>query len=139
MGLVAENADKAQKLREFIDRQSGELNSALIELIFEAGEQLSDLKGIVYQTLNGLRLFNTWRILIGRWERPEDFINEIEQILRNTFGFRKLRAEDSSLADSFLKVCILTQNIFRSQGSLSSLLTVQDFSGERPGCIKRIP
>ena len=103
VGLVAENPDKAQKLRDFIDRQSGELNSALIELILEAGEHLSDLRGIVTQKPQWSAfvqyLVHTYR----QMGRPEDFINKTEQILRNTFGFRKLRAENASLVDRFLE------------------------------------
>ncbi len=103
VGLVADNEEKAEKLKRFIKRQVGELNSALIQLALEAGDQLDDLGKIVYKKPQWSAfvqyLVHTYR----QMGQPESFVNEIEQILRNTFGFRKLRAKDSSLADSFLQ------------------------------------
>ena len=103
VGLIAENTDKAQKLRKFINRRSGELNSALIELVLETGEQLSDLKGIVNQKPQWSAFVQYLAHTYRQMGRPEDFINQTEQILRNTFGFRKLRAENPSIVDSFLE------------------------------------
>lgn len=102
VGLVAEDNDKAQKLREFINRQSGELNSALIRLVIDADEQLSDLEDLVYRkpqwSVFVQYLAHTYR----QMGRPVDFMNKTEQILRNTFGFRKLKTEAPTLFDSFL-------------------------------------
>ena len=103
VGLVAENSEKAQKLRNFIDRQSGELNSTLIELIREAGEQLTDLKGIVERQPQWSAFVQYLAHTYRQMGRPEDFVNKTEQILRNTFGFRKLRAEAPTLVDRFLE------------------------------------
>ena len=130
VGLVAENADKAQKLREFIDRQSGELNSALIELISEAGEQLGDLKGIVYQNPQWSAFVQYLAHTYRQMGRPEDFINEIEQILRNTLGFRKLRAEDSPLADSFLEGVYSYAEYIQEPGQPIKLVDSTGFSLE---------
>ena len=130
VGLVAENAGKAQKLRRFIDRQSGELNSALIELVSEAGEQLSDLKGIVYRNPQWSAFVQYLAHTYRQMGQPEDFINEIEQILRNTFGFRKLRAEDSSLADSFLEGVHSYAEYMREPGQPIKLADSTGFSLE---------
>ena len=130
VGLVAENADKAQKLREFIDRQSGELNSALIELISEAGEQLGDLKGIVYQNPQWSAFVQYLAHTYRQMGQPEDFINEIEQILRNTLGFRKLRAKNSSLADSFLEGVYSYAEYIQEPGQPIKLVDSTGFSLE---------
>jgi len=102
VGLVAESTAKAQKLRNFIDRQAGALNSALIELIQEAGAELTDLRGIVNQRHQWSAFVQYLVHTYQQMGKPEDFISKTEQILRNTLGFRKLRAEGSPLADSLL-------------------------------------
>ena len=48
VALVADSPSKAGTLRQFINNQSGDLNSALISLAHEAGEKLGDLRAIVY-------------------------------------------------------------------------------------------
>lgn len=130
VGLVAENANKAQKLREFIDKQSGELNSALIELILEAGEQLSDLKGIVNQKPRWSAFVQYLAHTYRQMGQPEDFINQTEQILRNTFGFRKLRAVDSSLVDRFLEGVHSYAKYIQEPGQPISLVDSTGFSLE---------
>ena len=49
VALVADSDAKAETLRNFINQQSGDLNSALLQLVAEAGDSLSDLGRIVYQ------------------------------------------------------------------------------------------
>ena len=130
IGLVAENADKAQKLREFIDRQSGDLNSALIELIYEARDQLDDLKGIVYQKPQWSAFVQYLAHTYRQMGRPESFMNEIEQVLRNTLGFRKLRSKDSLLADSFLEGVYSYAEYIQEPGQPIKLVDSTGFSLE---------
>lgn len=103
VGLAAETPAKAEKLREFINQQSGELNSALIELVLEAGEHLSDLTGIVKEKPEWSAFVQYLAHTYQQMGQPEDFVNKTEQILRSTFGFRKLRTEAPSIVNRFLE------------------------------------
>ena len=103
IALAAESDDKANTLRSFINQQSSELNSALITLARSAGEKLGDLEGIVYNhpewSIFVQYLTHTYR----QTGQPEEFLNNIEQVLRNTFGYEKLRVRDSTLAELLMK------------------------------------
>ena len=102
VALVAKESKQENALRDFIGKQSGELNSALIKLSQEAKEKLDDLGSIVYSqpewSIFVQYLAHTYR----QMGKPEGFVNDIEQVLRNTFGFEKLRAEDSTMANRLL-------------------------------------
>ena len=102
IALAAESSEKAETLRQFINRQSGDLNSALVALAQEASESLGDLKGIV-------NIHPEWSTFVQyiahtyrQMGQPEGFADEIEQVLRNTFGFEKLRTQNTTLANSLL-------------------------------------
>ena len=102
VALAAENDAKARKLRSFINCQSGELNSALMSLALDAGDQLGNLEAIVYSHPEWSTFVQYLAHTYRQMGQPEGFVNEIEQILRNTFGFEKLRAENSTLANRLL-------------------------------------
>lgn len=102
VALVADNPLKADSLRIFINRQSGDLNSALIQLAQEAHEMLTDLEGIVYFHPEWSTFVQYLAHTYRQMGKPEDFADEIEQVLRGTFGFEKLRSEHSSLAENLL-------------------------------------
>jgi replicative superfamily II helicase len=102
VALVADSEAKAATLRQFINKQAGDLNSALVILAIEAKEMLNDLRGIVniYPEWSSFvqYLAHTYR----QMGKPEDFADKIEQILRGTLGFEKLRIQDSTLANRLL-------------------------------------
>jgi len=102
VALVADGNEKAQRLREFINRQSGDLNSALIQLAIEARDQLSDLGAIVYRNPEWSSFLQYLAHTYMQMGRPEGFAGRIEQVLRGTFGFGKLRTHDSELASQLL-------------------------------------
>jgi len=102
VALVASTPSKAKALRKFINKQSGELNSALISLAREAGDLLGDLKGIVYSHPEWSTFVQYLAHTYRQMGQPEGFADEIEQVLRGTFGFEKLRTEDSTLANRLL-------------------------------------
>ena len=102
VAFVAENQEKANILHEFINKQSGELNSALITLAQEAGDLLNDLGNIVSNLPEWSSFVQYLAHTYRQMGHPEGFVNDIEQVLRNTFGFEKLRAEDSTLANRLL-------------------------------------
>jgi len=102
VALVANSEDKAATLREFINQQAGDLNSALVLLAVKAHEMLNDLTGIVnaYPEWSSFvqYLAHTYR----QMGKPEDFADKIEQILRGTLGFEKLRSQNATLANRLL-------------------------------------
>ncbi|MGC3975387.1 MAG: DEAD/DEAH box helicase [Nitrospira sp.] len=102
VALVADSDSKAETLKAFIAQQSGELNSALIALANEAGDWLSNLGGIVYK-------YPVWSAFVQylahtyrQMGEPAGFANKIEQVLRGTFGFEKLRSQNPALASKLL-------------------------------------
>jgi len=102
VALVAGNKSKADALRTFINKQSGELNSALILLARKAGDLLGDLGAIVYSHPEWSTFVQYLAHTYRQMGQPEGFADEIEQVLRGTFGFEKLRVEDSALANRLL-------------------------------------
>lgn len=102
VALAADNGDKANALVEFINRQSGDLNSALIELALQAGELMDDLRGIVYSRPEWSAFVQYLAHTYRQLGQPDTFGKDIEQILRGTFGFEVLRARHSSLANRLL-------------------------------------
>ena len=100
--LVADTDDKAALLRTFIDRQSKDLNSALIQLAVEAADKLGDLGKIVYQNPEWSSFLQYLAHTYRQMGEPESFIADIEQVLRGTFGFEKLRSHHSRLARQLL-------------------------------------
>ena len=102
VALVSDTVTKAAKLRKFINQQSGELNSALIALANEAGDLVSDLGYIIYKHPEWSTFVQYLAHTYRQMGKPADFVDQIEQILRGTFGFEKLRTQNSSLANKLL-------------------------------------
>lgn len=103
VALVADSDSKATNLRKFINRQSGELNSALIALAKEASDWLDDLEGIVYRYPEWSTFVQYLAHTYRQMGEPAGFADQIEQVLRGTFGFEKLRAQNSSRASKLLE------------------------------------
>ncbi len=102
IALVARDSAKANALRSFINKQAGELNSALISLAREAGDRLDDLGALVYSHPEWSTFVQYLAHTYRQMGQPDGFVDEIEQVLRGTFGFEKLRAESSTLASRLL-------------------------------------
>ena len=103
VALAADSSSKANRLKEFVDRQSGALNSALITMATKAADDLGDLGGIVYRHPEWSTFVQYLAHTYRQMGKPETFAGEIEQILRNTFGFEKLREQKPELANELLK------------------------------------
>jgi hypothetical protein len=102
VALVAKDAGEIDMRRQFINKQAGDLNSALIQLAQVAGDQLSDLERIVY---NDPRWSGFLQYLVHTYSqmgKPADFADQIEQVLRGTLGFEKLRTSHSRIAQRLL-------------------------------------
>lgn len=102
VALVADSDAKAETLRNFINQQSGDLNSALLQLVAEAGDSLSDLGRIVYQKPEWSSFLQYLTHTYRQMGEPDSFIDQIEQVLRGTLGFEKLRVQNSSMANTLL-------------------------------------
>lgn len=99
---MADKQSKANILRDFIKKQSGELNSALIKLAQKAEGQLNDLGKLVYTQPEWSTFVQYLAHTYRQMGQPDGFSDQIEQVLRNTFGFGKLRTEDPTLANRLL-------------------------------------
>ena len=102
VALAAQDNEKADQLREFINRQTGDLNSALIQLAKSAGEDLNDLGRLVYKTPEWSAFLQYLAHTYRQMGEPDSYFDEIEQVLRGTLGFAKLRLQDSSIAQRLL-------------------------------------
>ena len=103
IALAAHNDAKAAKIKEFIGRSVGALNSTLVEMVQRAvteGKLLS-LDAMSWQPEWSAflqYLAHTYR-QIGSHER---FAAEVEQVLRGTLGFQALRKSHQGWADSLV-------------------------------------
>lgn len=102
VALAAADDAKANKLREFINKQTGELNSALIRLVADAGDLIDDLGYIVYEKPEWSAFVQYLAHTYRQMGQPQAFADQIEQILRGTFGFGKLRASNPNQANRLL-------------------------------------
>lgn len=102
VALAAADDAKAGKLREFIHKQTGELNSALIRLVADAGDFVDNLELIVYQKPEWSAFVQYLAHTYRQMGQPQAFADQIEQILRGTFGFGKLRASNVNQANRLL-------------------------------------
>ncbi|NQU63793.1 MAG: DEAD/DEAH box helicase [SAR324 cluster bacterium] len=100
--LAAGTKDKALKLEKFIDKQAGNLNSALIEMAEKAKDWLGNFDGILFYHPEWSGFLQYLAHTYRQMGKPEDFINRVEQILRGTFGFDALRREQPELANQLL-------------------------------------
>lgn len=100
--MAADNDAKADKLKEFIHKQTGELNSALIRLVADAGDFIDDLGYIVYVKPEWSAFVQYLAHTYQQMGRPQSFADQMEQILRGTFGFGKLRASNANQATRLL-------------------------------------
>ena len=102
IALAAENDQKAIELRQFINNQSRDLNSALVKIALEAGQELDDLGNIVYNKPEWSSFLQYLAHTYRQMGEPETFFDEIEQVLRGTLGFEKLRKNHSTIARNLL-------------------------------------
>jgi superfamily II DNA/RNA helicase len=102
VALVAENVKQVSDRRDFINRNTGDLNSALIQLAQEAGEELDDLGKIVYRIPEWSSFLQYLAHTYRQLGEPDNFADQIEQVLRGTLGFEKLRASQSQIARRLL-------------------------------------
>jgi replicative superfamily II helicase len=97
IALAADSEDKAAILRNFINNQTRDLNSALVQLAIEADDALDDLGKIVYSNPEWSSFLQYLAHTYRQMGEPDSYFEEIEQVLRGTLGFEKLRSNNSSI------------------------------------------
>jgi len=102
VALVAENEEQLADRRKFINRNTGDLNSALIQLAQKAGDALDDLGKIVYHSPEWSSFLQYLAHTYRQMGEPDNFADQIEQVLRGTLGFEKLRSTQSRIAQRLL-------------------------------------
>ena len=102
VALVAENEQQVTDRRDFINRNTGDLNSALIQLAQKAGDALDDLGKIVYHSPEWSSFLQYLAHTYRQMGEPGNFADQIEQVLRGTLGFEKLRSSQSRVAQRLL-------------------------------------
>lgn len=102
VALVAKDESEVAQRREFINRNTGDLNSALIQIARAAADGLEDLGRIVYHHPEWSSFLQYLAHTYRQMGQPSNFADQIEQVLRGTLGFEKLRVSDSRIARRLL-------------------------------------
>jgi replicative superfamily II helicase len=100
--LIADDETKAIVLRDFINKKSADLNSALVHLTIEAKDALNNLEEIVYHHPEWSSFLQYLAHTYRQMGRPASFVEEVEQVLRGTLGFEKLRSQNNPVARQLL-------------------------------------
>ena len=140
VALVAADDQKAQILKGFINKQSGDLNSALIAMVQKAEELakelskkldkelLEDLEMIVYYLPEWSSFLQYLTHTYRQMGQPQDFIDQIEQILRGTLGFETLRHNNPNQANRLLNGIRTYTDYFQQSGQPLKLVDSTGFS-----------
>ncbi len=107
IALVAKNNSDIERLKTFINKQTHALNSSLIAMVKEAIENeymdIEDLGKIVYRQPTWSAFVQYLTHSYREMGESANFIAEIEQVLRGTFGFEKLRQENRNWSNKFIR------------------------------------
>jgi superfamily II DNA/RNA helicase len=128
VALAADSDEKAEKLRIFINKQTEDLNSALVQLAVDAGDKLSDLGKIVYSNPEWSSFLQYLTHSYQQMGKPSTFFQQIEQVLRGTLGFEKLRARQSRVAQKLLSGIATYSDYLQKSGQPLKLVDSTGFS-----------
>jgi hypothetical protein len=128
VALVATNEAEVAARKTFIHRNTGDLNSALIQLAQTAGDKLSDLGRIVYSDPEWSSFLQYLVHTYRQMGQPSNFADQIEQVLRGTLGFEKLRASNSQIARRLLSGIATYVTYLRTPGQPLKLVDSTGFS-----------
>ena len=103
IALAAKDDERAKILKGFINKSTGDLNSALIRLALAADGELNDLGWIVFKNPEWSSFLQYLAHTYQQMGKPVGFTDQIEQVLRGTLGFEKLRLENSNIARQLLQ------------------------------------
>ena len=127
--LAATDDDRAQMLSEYVGRNVSQLNSALVQMVRKALERGAQLE---LHTLFYMKEWSSFLQYLAHSYRQignhADFGNQIEQVLRGSFGFQKLRRVDQDAANQLVAAVHDYAAIIRNQPL--SLVDTTGFSWE---------
>lgn len=105
VALAAPDEAKQASIKEFIGRSVSELNSTLVDMIQHL---LSQHKELRLELLYSDPAWSTFlQYLIHSYRQignHEQFVNEIEQVLRGSLGFQTLRKQHRGWADLLIRI-----------------------------------
>ena len=130
IALVAKDESKVQELSNFVNNQTKELNSALLQLVDGVIDQLDDLGQLVYRYPQWSSFVQYLVYTYNQMGKPSNFANEIEQVMRNTFGYEKLRRKNDKLADRLLRSIRTYTEYIQRPGQPIALVDSTGFSLE---------
>jgi replicative superfamily II helicase len=129
VAMAATDADRVQVLSDYVGRSVSQLNSTLVGMVRAALDTGSRLE------LHALYYKKEWssflQYLAHSYRQIGDhaeFANQIEQVLRGSFGFQKLRREDQSSANRLVAAVNEYAAVIRNQPL--SLVDTTGFSWE---------
>lgn len=128
VALAADSEDKVLNLKEFINKQTADLNSALVQLAVAAGDKLSDLGKIVYSKPEWSSFLQYLAHTYQQMGKPDSYFQQIEQVLRGTLGFEKLRTSHNSIAQSLLSGIETYTHYLQESGQPLKLVDSTGFS-----------
>ena len=118
--LTANSEEKKKELIKFINKNTGDLNSALIAMAVDAQNELGDLGKIVYTKPAWSSFLQYLAHTYRQMGNHSNFTSQIEQVLRGTLGFEKLRNQNGYIANTLLNGVIeYTKYITGHQNALS--------------------
>lgn len=103
VSLIASDEARKEELKDFINFQVGELNSALIAMVSQAGDLIDDLRGIVYRYPEWSAFVQYLAHTYRQMGKPENFVDQVEQVLRGTYGFDRLRTTHREFANKLIR------------------------------------
>ena len=130
IALVAKDESKVQELSNFVNNQTKELNSALLQLVDGVIDQLDDLGQLVYRYPQWSSFVQYLVYTYNQMGKPSNFANEIEQVMRNTFGYEKLRHKNGELASRLLRSIRTYTEYIQRPGQPIALVDSTGFSLE---------
>jgi superfamily II DNA/RNA helicase len=102
VALTADSDENAEAIEAFIKQQTGDLNSALINMAILAEKELADLGKVFYKNPEWSSFLQYLAHTYRQMGNQDNFVAQIEQVLRGTFGFEKLRTQNSRIANILL-------------------------------------
>lgn len=129
VALAATDDDRVRLLSDYVDRNVSQLNSTLIGMVRKALESGQRLE---LHTLYYMKEWSSFlQYLAHSYRQINDhaqFAFQIEQVLRGSFGFQKLRREDQASAN--LLVAAVNEYAAVIRGQPLSLVDTTGFSWE---------
>lgn len=129
VAMAATNEERVQLLSDYVGRNVSQLNSTLVEMVrsaLDAGSQL-ELHTLYYR-----KEWSSFLQYLAHSYRQignhAEFASQIEQVLRGSFGFQKLRREDQASANRLVAAVNQYAAIIRNQPL--SLVDTTGFSWE---------